>query len=186
MIRCMPGILVIRHLIMQLSLNPKVSWLARIPFGMETFHSPRKNLGYVHTIPDRFSVRLGNRSDTMWTVLGEIEPDRNGLEFSCSHHIGSIFVLVSQKQTYPRLQESDNEIPFQKQGRSAEQVVHISRGAFQNAIRYGTYHFWNRSVPARNRHRNCAGTVGSNVNRRPIRYCFRIAPIIKGGQVCTL
>ena len=110
MIRCMPGILVIRHLIMQLSLSPKVSWLARIPFGMETFHSPRKNLGYVHTIPDRFSVRLGNRSDTMWTVLGEIGPDRTGLELSCSHHIGSIFVLVSQKQTYPRIQESDNEI----------------------------------------------------------------------------
>ena len=111
-------------------------------------------------------------------MLGEIEPDRTGLELSCSHHIGSIFVLVWQRQTYPRVHESDNEIPFQKRGRSAEQVVHIRSGAFQKAIRYRTYHFWNRSVPARNRHRNCAGPVGSNVNRRPIRYGFWGAKII--------
>ena len=104
--------------------------------------------------------------------------NRTGLELSCSHHIGSIFVLVWQKQTYLRVQESDNEIPFQKRGRSAEQLIHIRSGAFQKAIRYGTYHFWNRSVPARNRHRNCAGPAGSNVNRRPIRYGFRGAPII--------
>ena len=111
-------------------------------------------------------------------MLVEIEPDQTGLELSCSHHIGSIFVLVWQKQMYPRVQESDNEIPFQKWGRSAEQEVHIRSGAFQKAIRYGTYHFWNRSVPAGYHHRNCAGPVGSNVNRVPIRYSFRGAPII--------
>ena len=38
----------------------------------------KSDKGYVHTIPDWFSVRIGNRSDTMWTVLGEIELDRNG------------------------------------------------------------------------------------------------------------
>ena len=162
--------------------------------------------------------------------------------------MGSIFVSVWQKQTYPRVQESDNEIPFQKWGRSAEQVVHIlafcwkkfngaknNRPLFFKTIgycfycsfycffenfrrqtpfregksRFGgaplpppprsrkpalgagrskklsdmeritrAYHFWNWSVPARNRHRNCAGLAGSNVNRRPIRYVFRGAPII--------
>ena len=126
----------------------------------------------------RIDFRSGSEIDQIQCEQCLGKSDRTGLELSCSHHIGSIFVLVSQKQTYPRIQQSDNEIPFQKQGRSAEQVVHISRGAFQNAIRYGTCHFWNRSVPARNRHRNCAGTVGSNVNRRPIRYGFRGTPII--------
>ena len=65
----------------------------------------------------------------------------SGLELSCSHHFGSIFVLVWQKQTEPRVQESDNEIPFQERGQSAEQLVHIMSGAFQKTIRYGTYHF---------------------------------------------
>ena len=48
----------------------------------------------------------------------------------------------------------------------------------QKAIRYGTYHFWNRSVPGHNRHKNRAEPVGSSVNRRAIRYSFRGAPII--------
>ena len=42
-------------------------------------------------------------------MLEEIEPDRSGLELSCSHHIGSIFVLVWQKQTHHRLEESDKD-----------------------------------------------------------------------------
>ena len=67
----------------------------------------------------------------MWTVLGEIEPDRTGLDLSCSHHIGSIFVLVWEKQTCSWVQESENEIPFQKRGRSAEQLAYIRGGAFQ-------------------------------------------------------
>ena len=103
-------------------------------------------------------------------------PDRSGAELFTPYGIDICFVW--QKQTYPRVQESNNEIPFQKWWRSAEQVVHIRSGAFQKAIRYGTYHFWNRRVPARNRHRNCAGLAGSNVNRRPIRYGFRDASII--------
>ena len=59
--------------------------------------------------------------------------------------------------------------------------VHISiSGAFQKAIRYGTYHFWNRSVLGHNhnRHKNRAGPVGSSLNRRPIRYGSRGALII--------
>ena len=47
---------------------------------------------------------------------------------------------LGKANLYPRVQESDNEIPFQKWGRSAEQVVHISSGAFQKAIRYEMYH----------------------------------------------
>ena len=57
-------------------------------------------------------------------------------------------------------------------------VVHITSGAFQKAIRYGTYHFCNRKVPVRNRHKNRAGTVGSSVNRTAIGYGFWGAPII--------
>ena len=40
------------------------------------------------------------------------------------------------------------------------------------------YHVWNWSIPCHNRHKNCAGPVGSSVNRRAIRYRFRGAPII--------
>ena len=107
--------------------------------------------------------------------------ERSGVELFTPYRIDIRFGLA--KQTYPKAQESDNEIPFQKWGRSTEQVVHIRSGAFQKAIRYGTY----RSVPARNCHRNCAGPAGSRteglsemvcVNRRPIRYGFRGAPII--------
>ena len=55
------------------------------------------------------------------------------------------------KETQSLVQENDNEIPFQKRGRSAEQPVHIRSGAFQKAIQYGVYHFWNRSVSGHNR-----------------------------------
>ena len=103
--------------------------------------------------------------------------NQTGLELSCSHHIGSTFVLVWQKQTYHQVQESDNEIPFQKRGRSAEQPIHIRSGVFQKAIRYEMYHFWNRSVPARNHHRNCAGPARLNMNRKPIQYGFQGVPI---------
>ena len=41
-----------------------------------------------------------------------------------------------------------------------------------------TDHFWNRSVPGHNRHKNRAGPHRSSVNRRAIRYGFRGAPII--------
>ena len=122
--------------------------------------------------------RYGSEIDPIQREQCLGKSNRTGLELSCSHHIGSMFVLVWQKQTYPRAQESDNEIPFQKRGRTTKQLVHIRSGAFQKAIRYRTYHFWNRSAPARNRLRNCVGPVGPNVNRRPIRYDFRGAPII--------
>ena len=45
-----------------------------------------------------------------------------------------------------------------------------------------SYHFQNRGVPVRNRHRNCAGPSGSNVYSRPIRYCLRGSPIINPVQ----
>ena len=126
----------------------------------------------------RIDFRSVSENDLMQCEQCLGKSNRTGPQFSCSNHIRSIFVLVWQKQTYPRAQESDNEIPFQKRGRSAEQPVHIRREEFQNAIRYGKYHFRNRGVPARNHHRTCAGPDGSNVNRRPIRYGFRGAPMI--------
>ena len=50
-----------------------------------------------------------------------------------------------------------------------EQPIHIRRGGLHNVVRYGTYHFQNRSIPALNRHRNCAGPSESNVNSRALR-----------------
>ena len=41
-----------------------------------------------------------------------------------------------------------------------------------------TYPMRNRSVPAHKCHMNCARLVGSNMNKRPIWYGFREAPII--------
>ena len=77
------------------------------------------------------------------------------------------------KEALTRVQGNDNEIPFQKRARSAEQPVHIKSGAFQQAIWYETYHFWNRSVLGHNCHKYRAGPVGSSVNRKAIRYGFR-------------
>ena len=102
--------------------------------------------------------------------------DRSGVELFTPYLIDICFGLA--KANLPRVQESDNEIPFQKWGQSAEQVLHIRSGAFQKAIQYGTYQFWNRSIPVCNHHRNCAGQAGSNVNRRPIRFGFRGALMI--------
>ena len=100
----------------------------------------------------RIDFRSGSGIDPIQCEQCLGKSNRTGPVWSwaVSHHMGSIFILVWQKQTYPRVQESDNGIPFQKWCQSAEhvQVVHIRSGAFQKAIRYGTYHFWNRSVRA--------------------------------------
>ena len=101
-------------------------------------------------------------------------PDRYVVELFTPYRIDVLRVCFDlAKEIYTRVQDNDNEIPFQKSGRSAEQPVHIKSGAFQKAIRCGTYHFWNQSVPDHNRPKSRAGPVGSNVNRRAIRYGFR-------------
>ena len=56
--------------------------------------------------------------------------------------------------------------------------LYIRSRMLHQAIRGGTYHIWNRSIPCHNHHKNRAGSVGSSVNRRAIRYGFRGAPII--------
>ena len=64
-------------------------------------------------------------------MLVEIEPDRYGLELSCSNRTGLICsgsVMLVSKATQSRVEKSDNEIPFQKRGQSAEQLVHIKIG----------------------------------------------------------
>ena len=88
-------------------------------------------------------------------------PDRYVVELFTPYRIDMLHVCFDlAKETQTRVQDNDNEIPFQQWGRSAEQPFHIKSGAFQKAIRYGTYHFWNRSVPGHNRHKNCAEPVG--------------------------
>ena len=65
-----------------------------------------------------------------------------------------------------------------KQGRSAEQPVHI-RSKFVSK----SYPIWNISLPESERsrsyrHKNSAEPVGSSVNRRAIRYGFQGPPMI--------
>ena len=63
-------------------------------------------------------------------MLGEIEPNPTGSEFSCSDRTGSIcsiFVLVWGKEAQPRVQESDNEILFQN---GADPLNSLSQGFF--------------------------------------------------------
>ena len=51
---------------------------------------------------------------------------------------------------------------------------YIRSRALHQAIRGGTYHVWNWSIPCHNRHKNRATPVGSSMNRRAIRYGFRV------------
>ena len=67
----------------------------------------------------------------MWTLLREIEPDQSWIELFTPYLIDMLNIYFGlAKATPPRLQESDNEIPFQTRGQSAEQPVHIKNGAF--------------------------------------------------------
>ena len=63
--------------------------------------SPTAFWGYVHNLPDWFSVWFGNRSDAMWIMLWKIKLYRTGPELNYSHRtrwICSIFVSVWQKK----------------------------------------------------------------------------------------
>ena len=137
-------------------------------------------------IPSRFSGRFRNRSHRMWTMLWKIEPDRTAQELSCLYRTGSIFIIFYfglAKETYPLVQESDNEIPFQKRGRSAEQPVHtvLTLGAerYKNLSNTELITF----VPGHNRHKSRAGPVGPRVNRKLVSYGFWGAPIIHPGKL---
>ena len=93
------------------------------------------NSGYVHK--EWFLGQFGNRQDTMWTMIGEIEPYLINPEWSCSHRTGSGMLHICfglAMATLPQVRENDNAIPFQKRGRSAERTVHIWNWAFQKAI----------------------------------------------------
>ena len=125
--------------------------------------------------------RFGNRSNTMWTILGEIESYLIGSEWSCSHHTGSgmlHIVLVWERQPSLKSERMITRFCSKKWGWPAEQSVHIRSWAFQKPIRYGTYLFWYRSVPGHYGYKNRARSFGSSVNKRAIRYSFRGAPII--------
>ena len=89
-------------------------------------------------------------------------PDWSGVELFTPYQIDMLHICFGlAKATQSRVQDNDKEVPFRKQGLSAEQPVDIRRGAFQKAFRYRTYHFWNRSAPGHNRHKNRDGSVGS-------------------------
>ena len=100
---------------------------------------------------------------------------RFGVELFSLYRIDMLHICFClAKETLPRVQESDNEIPFQKWGDPQGFAPSHHEQSVPKSFRYGTYHFWNRSIPAHNCHRNCARPAWSNVNRRPIRYSCRV------------
>ena len=107
-------------------------------------------------------------------------PDRSGVELFTPYQIRYAPCLFwFGKKTLPRVQENDNEIPFQKLSRSAEQPVHMhkERSVPKNYL-IRKYHFRNQSVPGHNCNNSRSGPVKSSAHRRFIRYGFQGAPII--------
>ena len=103
--------------------------------------SPTAFWGYVHNLPNWFSVRFGNRFDAMWIMLWKIKLDRTGPELNCSHRtrwIFSIFVSVWQKKpsldskrVITRFRSKSNELnsPFTTGAERSEKLsYHITFG----------------------------------------------------------
>ena len=110
--------------------------------------SPTAFWGYVHNLPDWFSVRFGNRSDAMWIMLWKIKLYRTGPELNCSHRtrsICSIFVSIWQKKpsldfkrVITRFHSKSNRLnsPFTSEAERSEKLsdmehVTFGIGAFQ-------------------------------------------------------
>ena len=108
------------------------------------------------------------------------ESDRSGVELFTLYRIDMLHICFRlAKETFPRVQESDNEIPFQKWGRSARFLPFTLRAERSKKLSdteritfgIGAFQFVivTRIVPER---------WGSSVNRTAIRYGFRGATII--------
>ena len=123
------------------------------------------NSGYVHK--EWFLGQFGNRHDTMWTMIGEIEPYLINPEWSCSHRTGSGMLHICfglAMATLPQVRENDNAIPKTGPIRRTD-CSHLELSI-------------PKSYPSHNRPKNRARSFGSAVNRRPISYSFQGAPII--------
>ena len=73
----------------------------------------------------------------------------------CSHRTGLIIFVVGKKRGL--VSKKVMTVFHSKNGADPLTApVHIRSGAFQKAIRYGTHHVSNRSVPDHIRHKNRA------------------------------
>ena len=110
-------------------------------------------------------------------MLGEIEPDQSGVELFTPHRIDICFGLakanptLKSKRVITRFRSKIGADPL-----NSSFTLGTERSKKLSDTERIT--FWIQSVPACNRHRNCAGPAGSNENRRPIRCGFRGASII--------
>ena len=77
----------------------------------------------------RIDFRSGSEIDPIQCEQCLRKSNQTGVELFTPYRIDICFGLA--KANLPRVQESDNKIPFQKWGRSTEQVVHIRSRAFQ-------------------------------------------------------
>ena len=150
----------------------------------KSLHRKWLSVTNVHILRDWFSVRFGNLSDTMWTMLSEIEyaiPKINMLHsLSCyetrlmplgrwysmhsslnlvfrQYKVRNIFIfgmaywaafdrsisaVFFSKATYPRVQESDNEIMFQQRADLRNSPFTLIPKRSTEAMRW----IWNTSV----------------------------------------
>ena len=140
--------------------------------ALKTLVSPQQHSEAMVTIY-RIDFRSGSEIVLMQFELCSGKSNWTGLFRSWTGHTVpdryAPYLCLFDQRNLARLQEGDNEISFQRQ--SNEQPIHIRSRGFWKAIRYGTYYFWNRSVPGHS-HKNRAGPVGSYVNRTPTHRVF--------------
>ena len=130
-------------------------------------------LGYVHTVPDRFSLRCKSCSGTVWTRINVLLRCRK-----CSEAFPvwteALSVIQFAKPPFD-LKRSFTKTRFRCNFYS-DRSVQTWLGPFQKPIRYGTFHFQQRSEAVLFRSRNCLESSVPDVNRSPIRYTFCDAP----------
>ena len=125
--------------------------------------------GYVHTVPDRFLLRFKSCSGTVWTGINILLRCRNCSE---AFPVWTEALSVMQFATLPfDLKRSFTKTRFHCNFCS-DKSVQTWFGPFQKPIRYGTFHFQQRSGAALFRSRNCFENSIPGVNRSPIRYTF--------------
>ena len=113
-------------------------------------------LGNVHTVPDRFLLRFKSCSGTVWTRINFRLRCRN-----CS----KAFIQFAT-------------LPFDLKGWFTKTRFRFNfwLGPFRKPIRYGTFHFQQRSGAVLFRSRNCFESSVLSVNRSVIPYTFCDTP----------
>ena len=130
-------------------------------------------LGYVHTVPDRFLLRFKSCSGTVWTGINVLLWCRNCSE---AFPVWTEALSVTQIATLPfDLKRLFSKTRF-RCNFCSDKSVYTWFGPFQKPIRYGTFHFQQRSGAVLFRSRNCFESSVPSVNRSPVRYTFCVTP----------